>query len=226
MTVRSRAVHTKTASHNASGGLPRLLLQFQAAPAQECDSIIRFLDRHMACSNENPSKLIFVSSGAASAPLVFCPAQGATKRRKLRRKDPYREGHDCEIFRVERPKDRAVLCSTQARRDKKTRGENSGLPIVVSVDPIQEVFEIERTRAYGGINDRIVRQRRTITSSRFDGSFPSILRFGKSEIHTVFVRFSNLDLTKKLAPELLAELRSAALILFSDSILSSERFRL
>ena len=49
-------------------------------------------------------------------------------------------------------------------------------------------------------------QHRTIASARFGGSFPPILRFEKLEIHTVFLRFSNRDLTKKLSSNLLAEL--------------------
>ena len=72
-------------------------------------------------------------------------------------------------------------------------------------------------------------QHRTIASSRFDGSFPPILRFEKIEIlrsrwrrrsltdaacplrvHTVFLRFSNLALAKNLSPNLLAELYGAA----------------
>ena len=57
----------------------------------------------------------------------------------------------------------------------------------------------------------ILRQHHTIAPSRFDGSFPPILRFEKFEIHTVFLRFSNLGLTKNLSPNLLAELCGAAL---------------
>ena len=53
-------------------------------------------------------------------------------------------------------------------------------------------------------------QHRTIASARFGGSFPPILRFEKFEIHTVFLRFPNLDLTKNLSPNLLAELRGLA----------------
>ena len=56
-----------------------------------------------------------------------------------------------------------------------------------------------------------LRQHRTIASARFGGSFPPILRFEKLEIHTVFLRFSNLGLTKNLSPNLLAELCGAAL---------------
>ena len=55
-------------------------------------------------------------------------------------------------------------------------------------------------------------QHRTIASSRFDGSFPPILRFEKLERHTVFLRFSNLALTKNLSSNLLAELCGAALV--------------
>ncbi|MCI6808334.1 MAG: hypothetical protein MR887_09825, partial [Clostridiales bacterium] len=66
--------------------------------------------------------------------------------------------------------------------------------------------------------------------ARFGGSFPPILRFEKLEIlrsrwrrrsltdaacplrvHTVFLRFSNLGLTKNLSPNLLAELCGVAL---------------
>ena len=56
-----------------------------------------------------------------------------------------------------------------------------------------------------------LRQHRTIASARFGGSFPPILRFEKLEIHTVFLRFSNLGLTKNLSPNLLAGLCGAAL---------------
>ena len=56
-------------------------------------------------------------------------------------------------------------------------------------------------------------QHRAIASLRFAGSFPPILRFEKFEIHTVFLHFPNLDLTKNLSPNLLAELCGAALIL-------------
>ena len=61
---------------------------------------------------------------------------------------------------------------------------------------------------------RTVRQHRTIASSRFGGSFPSILRFETFEIHTVFLHVSNLGLTKNLSPNLLAELRGAAIKAF------------
>ena len=44
---------------------------------------------------------------------------------------------------------------------------------------------------------------------RFDG-FSPILRLEKFEIHKVFLRFSNLDPTKNLLPNLLAELCSTA----------------
>ena len=60
----------------------------------------------------------------------------------------------------------------------------------------------------------LVRQPRTIASARFAGSFPPILRFEKLEIHTVFLRFSNLGLTKNLSPNLLAELCRLALTRF------------
>ena len=56
----------------------------------------------------------------------------------------------------------------------------------------------------------LVRQPRTLASARFAGSFPPILRFEKLEIHTVFLRFSNLGLAKNLSPNLLAELCGAA----------------
>ncbi len=59
----------------------------------------------------------------------------------------------------------------------------------------------------------LVRQPRTIASARFAGSFPPILRFEKLEIHTVFLRFSNLGLAKNLSPNLLAELCGVALVL-------------
>ena len=64
------------------------------------------------------------------------------------------------------------------------------------------------------------RQHRTTASTRFGGSFPPILRFEKLEIHTVFLRFSNLDLTKNLSPNLLVELCGVAFILspFYDKI--------
>ena len=46
---------------------------------------------------------------------------------------------------------------------------------------------------------------------RFDG-FSAILQLEKFEIHKVFLRFSNLDLTKNLSPNLLAELCGVALV--------------
>ena len=55
---------------------------------------------------------------------------------------------------------------------------------------------------------------RTIAPSRFGGSFPPMLRFEKREIHKVFLRFPNLALTKNLSPNLLAELRGAAIKAF------------
>ena len=64
-----------------------------------------------------------------------------------------------------------------------------------------------------------LRQHRTIMSARFGGSFPPIRRFEKFEIHTVFLRFSNLDLTKNLSPNLLAKLCGAALKQSVDHIL-------
>ena len=65
------------------------------------------------------------------------------------------------------------------------------------------------TGAYHAAGD--LGQHRAIASSRFAGSFPPILRFEKFEIHTVFLHFPNLDLTKNLSPNLLAELCGAAL---------------
>ena len=41
--------------------------------------------------------------------------------------------------------------------------------------------------------------------ARFGGPFPPILRFEKLEIHKVYLRFPNLDLTKNLSPNQLAE---------------------
>ena len=77
-----------------------------------------------------------------------------------------------------------------------------------------------------------LRQHRAIASSHFGGSFLPILRFEKLEIlrsrwrrrrltdaacplrvHTVFLHFSNLALTKNLSPKLLAELCAVALSL-------------
>ena len=65
------------------------------------------------------------------------------------------------------------------------------------------------TGAYHAAGD--LGQHRAIASLRFAGSFPPILRFEKFEIHTVFLHFPNLDLTKNLSPNLLAELCGAAL---------------
>ena len=56
------------------------------------------------------------------------------------------------------------------------------------------------------------RQHRTIVSTRFAGSFPPILRFEKLERHPVFLRFSNLALTKNLSANLLVKLRGAAFV--------------
>jgi len=61
-------------------------------------------------------------------------------------------------------------------------------------------FAVEKSAAH------LWGQHRTIVSVRFGGSFPPILRFEKFEIHKVFLRFSNLDLTKNLSPNLLAKL--------------------
>ena len=58
---------------------------------------------------------------------------------------------------------------------------------------------------------RSIRQHRAIASSRFDGSFPPILRFERFEIHRVFLHFPNLDLMKNLSPNQLAELCGAAI---------------
>ena len=63
----------------------------------------------------------------------------------------------------------------------------------------------------GGSLSKELWQHRAIASLRFAGSFPPILRFEKFEIHTVFLHFPNLDLTKNLSPNLLAELCGAAL---------------
>ena len=52
------------------------------------------------------------------------------------------------------------------------------------------------------------------SASCFSGSFPPILRFEKFEIHTVFLHFSNLDLTKNLSLNQLAELCGVALELW------------
>ncbi len=54
-------------------------------------------------------------------------------------------------------------------------------------------------------------QHRILASARFGGYVPPSLRFEKIEIHTGFLHFSNLDLAKDLSPDLLAELRGAAL---------------
>ena len=62
-------------------------------------------------------------------------------------------------------------------------------------------------------------QHRTIASSRFSGSFPPILRFEKFEIHTVFLHFSNLDLTKNLSLNQLAELCGVALGFSTDFLI-------
>ena len=43
---------------------------------------------------------------------------------------------------------------------------------------------------------KAIRQHRTIASARFGAAFPPISRFEAFEIHTVFPRFSDLDLTK------------------------------
>ena len=59
-------------------------------------------------------------------------------------------------------------------------------------------------------------QHRAIVSVHFGGSFPPIPQFEKLEIHTVFLRFSNFDLTKNLSPNLLAKLRGAALDFFGE----------
>ena len=98
----------------------------------------------------------------------------------------------------------------------------SALPEAIVLAPdgqfparLRRVFAV---RVYEGCRAgrvaRTVRQHRTIASSRFGGSFPSILRFETFEIHTVFLHVSNLGLTKNLSPNLLAELRGAAIKAF------------
>ena len=69
-------------------------------------------------------------------------------------------------------------------------------------------------------------QHRTIASSHFGGSFPPILRFEKFEIHTVFLRFSSLALTKNLSPNLLAELRSVALKLKPEDFAMKKTYQI
>ena len=66
------------------------------------------------------------------------------------------------------------------------------------------------------------RQHRTIVSTRFAGSFPPILRFEKLERHPVFLRFSNLALTKNLSANLLVKLCGAA---FVQIFPPAQRFR-
>ena len=58
-------------------------------------------------------------------------------------------------------------------------------------------------------------QHRTIAATRFAGFFPPILRFEKLEIHTGFLRVSNLDPAKNLSPDLLAELCGVTLSIIS-----------
>ena len=53
---------------------------------------------------------------------------------------------------------------------------------------------------------RMIRHHRTIVSACLAGAFPPILRFEKREIHKVFLRFPNLDLTKNPTPSHLAKL--------------------
>ena len=57
----------------------------------------------------------------------------------------------------------------------------------------------------------VLRHHRTIVSACLAGSFPPILRFEKREIHKVFLRFPNLDLTKNPTPSHLAKLCGDAL---------------
>ena len=58
-----------------------------------------------------------------------------------------------------------------------------------------------------------LRQHRTIASASLRRLFAPLLQFEKREIHTVFLRFPNFELGQKSCLRLLAELRSAALIL-------------
>ena len=67
------------------------------------------------------------------------------------------------------------------------------------------------------------RQHRAIASSCFCGSFPPILRFENFEIHTVFLHFSNLDLTENLSPNQLVELCGVAQKLLSLILSISEQ---
>ena len=70
-------------------------------------------------------------------------------------------------------------------------------------------------RLFHGPPPMVLMQHRTIASARFGGSFPPILRLETFEIHTVFPHLSSLALTKNLSPNLLAELRGAALVSIS-----------
>ena len=65
-------------------------------------------------------------------------------------------------------------------------------------------------------------QHRAVVSARFAGSFPPILRFEKLERHPVFLRFSNLALTKNLSANLLVKLCGAA---FVQIFPPAQRFR-
>ena len=60
----------------------------------------------------------------------------------------------------------------------------------------------------------VLRHHRTIVSACLAGSFPPILRFEKREIHKVFLRFPNLDLTKNPTPSHLAKLCGDAIMQF------------
>ena len=72
-------------------------------------------------------------------------------------------------------------------------------------------FDFSASILHSALSGGYISQHCAIAPSRFDRSFPAILRFEKFEIHAVFQHFSNLDLTKNLSPNRIAELRSAAI---------------
>ena len=67
------------------------------------------------------------------------------------------------------------------------------------------------TELLGRLWHELLRETLNKLSAAVAESFLPILRFGKLEIHKVFLRFPNLDLTKNLSPTILADFFRASL---------------
>ena len=71
---------------------------------------------------------------------------------------------------------------------------------LIAKHPMDGVRFTKPVRATDDIKEPLIK-----SPTADDGSFPPILRFEKREIHTVFLRFPNLDLTKNLSPSTAAD---------------------